>query len=461
MRNSAILLYVLSVFFIGGCKSAAKRHDPGNIAILVRNTTGEADTRKLWPETFEEGSKAAYASAMVTLRSGAWRLDEALIGSSGSDHKNGEKALRIQRNGIVTMLFDQPGGPRVVKIVHAIYGRDPASTWGLWYSTNGGSEWTQAGATTTTTLDVPTTAFFSVNIKAPVRFQVRKLGGGRLNIDDFNCGGSDEKIVPATESAENSIPGTAGRDDNMALGNPDGANKNDRNKYLIVRPQYALSYNNGKGMANWVSWHLSTAWKGDAARCNCFEPDPLLPAGYFAAVTQNYTATGFDRGHLCPSDDRDGSSEDNAATFRMTNMAPQAPHLNQQTWEGLEAYCRRLTGQGKELYIIAGGYGAGGSGSNGGITSTIAGGHITVPARYWKIIVVLDNGNDDLTRINYTTRVIAVDMPNMQEVNANPWYYYRTSVDAVENATGYDFFRNVPVAIQREIELKTDDGAVR
>ena len=45
------------------------------------------------------------------------------------------------------------------------------------------------------------------------------------------------------------------------------------------------------------------------------------------------------------------SIEDNAATFFMTNMMPQTPDNNRNTWGNLEDYSRELVSQGKELYI--------------------------------------------------------------------------------------------------------------
>ncbi len=250
------------------------------------------------------------------------------------------------------------------------------------------------------------------------------------------------------------------RDNNMAMGNPSGAvtATTDSNNYLLVKSQYVLSYNNSKGMANWVSWHLSSAWKGSAARCNCFTTDATLPAGYFMASTSNYTGTGFDRGHLCPSDDRDGSDTDNAATFKMSNISPQAPVLNEQTWGDLENYCRSLLNQGKEMYIIAGGYGSGGSGSMSGTTTSIASGGINVPAYFWKIVVVLDVDTNDVARVNTSTRVITVLMPNNQTVNSHPWDYYRVSVDSIQTLTGYNFLSNVDTTIQEVIEARVDNG---
>lgn len=175
-------------------------------------------------------------------------------------------------------------------------------------------------------------------------------------------------------------------------------------------------------------------------------------------MTSNYTNTGFDRGHQCPSDDRDFSATDNAATFLMTNIMPQAPKLNQITWAALETYCRTLIAAGNELYIIAGGYGTGGTGSNGGVTNSIAGGAINVHSYYWKVIVVLPIGSNDVSRVTTSTRVIAVKMPNTQTVSNQAWGTYRFSVNSIESLTGYDFLSNVSTSIQSVIEASVDNG---
>lgn len=244
------------------------------------------------------------------------------------------------------------------------------------------------------------------------------------------------------------------RDANMALGNPSQAGKTDLNNYLIERPQYTLSYNSSKCEANWVSWHLSIAWKGNTPRSADFKPDNALPKAAYHVNTHDYTNSGFDRGHLCPSDDRDGSVPDNEATFYMDNIIPQAPKNNQQTWKALEDYSRTLAASGNELYIIAGAYGVGGVNKNGELKTSISKHKITVPSNVWKIIVVLPNGPNDVKRINTSTRIIAVDMPNTQAVSNHPWEYYKTSIDNIELQTGYDFLSNVSTQIQDVIEAK-------
>lgn len=265
----------------------------------------------------------------------------------------------------------------------------------------------------------------------------------------------------ATLTAQTIAEGSAAptRDDNMALGNPSDATSTPAtpDNFLITRTQYALSFNNSRGVANWVSWHLSSAWRGTAPRSRSFTIDNTLPSGFVQVASDWYTGSGFDRGHICPSEDRDGSATDNQATFVMTNIQPQAPVNNQETWKALEDYARTLVDEGNELYIIAGGAGTGGTGSEGR-ASSLHDGDVAVPKYVWKIIVVLPVGSNDLSRISSRTRVIAVKMPNSQTVNARSWGYYRTSVDELEALTGYDFLSKVPAAVERVIEAAVDTG---
>lgn len=235
----------------------------------------------------------------------------------------------------------------------------------------------------------------------------------------------------------------------MLLGNPSNAATSISfpTNYLIQRSQYALSYNRDNGTPNWVSWHLDSTDIGSTPRCDCFQADTSLPSGWYRVVTSDYTGSGYDRGHMTPSGDRTSSSANNQATFIMTNIIPQAPDNNQGPWEVLESYSRTLANGGNELYIISGG-----SGSVG----TIAGGKVRIPARTWKIIVVLPVGSNDISRITTSTRVIAVNMPNQQGIRSVNWKTYRTTVDQIESLTGYDFLSNVPANIQSVIEATVD-----
>ena len=267
-----------------------------------------------------------------------------------------------------------------------------------------------------------------------------------------------EAITPASSSP--TVPGTpvAPLPEHLTLGNPSGATADvaQPTNYLLLKPQYALSYHRDRGTPNWVSWHLSTDWRGSAARQDDFRPDATLPAGWYQVQANSYTGSGFDRGHNCPSADRTKTVADNSATFLMTNMMPQAPRNNQQTWANLEDYTRAFLSGDNEVYIICGSYGRGGTGTNG-FLATLDQGRVTVPARCWKVVVILPRGTNDATRVAGSTRVIAIDTPNDNSVSTT-WGTYRTSVDAIEAATGYDLLSAVPTAVQQVIEARVDNG---
>lgn len=245
--------------------------------------------------------------------------------------------------------------------------------------------------------------------------------------------------------------------DNMLMGNPSNAapTTDSVNNFLMRKAYYSVSYSRDRGTPNWVSWHLYSPDIGSTARQDDFRPDIALPNGWYQVQSNSYSGSGFDRGHNCPSADRTSSITANSATFLMTNMIPQAPNNNQQTWAALEDSLRRLVGFGYEVYIIMGSYGTGGTGSSG-FATTVDAGHVTVPSNIWKVAVVIPNGNNDTTRVDASTRIIAVNVPNNNSVSSN-WKLYRTSVEAIEAATGYNLLSRLPVALQNIIEAKVDN----
>lgn len=231
----------------------------------------------------------------------------------------------------------------------------------------------------------------------------------------------------------------------IVLGNPSKAvtNTNQPDNYLLVHRSFILSYNKARGGANWVTWHLSKSDLGDAVRSNAFAPDTTLPRDWWIRPL-DYKASGYDQGHMSPSEDRTDTDANNRETFLMSNMLPQIDRLNRVTWRSLEAYTQKaVRTAGNEAYIYAGCYG-----DKGRIKDKI-----TVPTNCFKIVVLLPEGKNDLQRIDRNTTVIAVNMPNDREIK-NGWKNYVTTVDELEELTGYDFLSTLADDIEAVLESK-------
>lgn len=230
--------------------------------------------------------------------------------------------------------------------------------------------------------------------------------------------------------------------------------------FLMDKPEFTISYNRDKGGPNWVSWHLSDEWVGTLTRVDTFRPDPGVPADWYRVQAFDFSGSGFDRGHMVPNADRDKETSIpiNQATFLMSNMLAQAPDNNQGPWADLENYLRTLL-PANEVYIVAGGFGTGGN-NGSGIVNTIAGGNVNVPAETWKVALIIPKGTNDVSRVDCSTRSLAVRMPNIQGIRNVDWQTYITTVDAVETLTGYDFFANLPDAVENCVEAGTNGANV-
>jgi endonuclease G, mitochondrial len=245
----------------------------------------------------------------------------------------------------------------------------------------------------------------------------------------------------------------------LLLGNPSRAtgDSSNRDNFLMIKPFYALSYNSDKGTPNWVSWRVTSADLGEAPRKREFSTDLTLPVSFTQITHKDYSASGFDRGHMCPHSDRAATIEMSYATFVMTNIIPQAPSVNQKAWAQLEMYSRDLARAHNHLYILCGPWGKGGVGSKGP-RETLANGKVTVPAECWKVIVIVPEagGEDDLAKINPATRVIAVDMPNDQTQVGEEWDNFRVAPLEIEHKTGLHFFTTLRPEIAAVLKAKID-----
>ena len=475
MKFRKLFIYTGLILLIAGCKKDNKMPGSGG-------TTPPAPY--VITETFETGSKNSYAAADVTLSTGSWNFNNALIGNLAGDVKDGNWAVRL-KTGDIAMNFDIKGLTQI-SIKHAKYGADAGSTWQLKMSTDGGTTYTQLGADISETNTTLVTDSFKVSAASKVRFEIINTGTTRINIDDITFKGAGDPGItvgaPDTTGTGSDTTGTgtaaktrgvtvgtdappaSGDNSDLLFGNPSGAVSSTAmmDNYLIDMGYYVESYNSTKAEPNWVSWHLDASNTTNVSdRLNNFAGFNGLPSGWFTVQSNsyNYNTYGFDRGHNCPSADRTNSVDANSSTFLMTNMIPQAPQNNEQTWANLENYLREQVIAGNEVYIIMGSYGTGGTGVHGAFNTitTTDNGHINVPANVWKVAVIIPVGDNDVSRVSASTRVIAVNTPNINTINSD-WKQYIVTVRDIEKATGYNLLSALPQSVQDVIELKKDGG---
>ena len=100
---------------------------------------------------------------------------------------------------------------------------------------------------------------------------------------------------------------------------------------------------------------------------NQYPFDPLFPANAFFTYDP-YRGSGYDHGHLCPSEDRRYSRESNDQTFYLSNMQPQVHGFNAGVWETMESKMRTYITAAKiskdTLFICRGGTRLSASGLN-------------------------------------------------------------------------------------------------
>src|SRR5262245_35951519 len=237
----------------------------------------------------------------------------------------------------------------------------------------------------------------------------------------------------------------------MQLGNPSSAtaDTNNHSHYLLQRPVEAIDYNDALGLPNWVSWDLTADDLGSSERSPDFFTDTNLPPNFYRVTHGDYTGSGYDRGHMCPSADRTDSELHNDMVFYMSNIIPQASDNNQGVWASFETYCRSLAQSGNELLILCGPSGFDGS-------RIQPSGKVAIPAYTWKIAVVVPpGGGTALSRITETTRVISLKIPNSNGISGL-WQNYITSASQIEVDTGFTFFSALSPAIAAALRNKVD-----
>lgn len=215
--------------------------------------------------------------------------------------------------------------------------------------------------------------------------------------------------------------------------------------YLVIREGYAALYSAKYKTPLWSQENLTAdaVLANAVPRTDDFKADPDIPAGDGAQLV-DYRNSGFDRGHMTPSADvrweskwfPDKPKSAQSETFYLSNMVPQDGTLNRGMWASLEGEVRNVTVSRENVQVITGPI-------FGPHPRTIGPGHVSVPDKVFKIIVVLKSGSGQ-----FASAVFILD----NKAPTQSLSHYRKTIDDVERATGLDFFASLPDNIETRLE---------
>lgn len=197
------------------------------------------------------------------------------------------------------------------------------------------------------------------------------------------------------------------------------------NLYLC-RDGYVVGYNYQTKEASWVAFKLTKAKVASRRERNDkFKEDSDVPFVYRATL-DDYSRSGYDRGHLASYASMDFSKKSADESFLLSNMSPQKAGLNRQGWERLERDERIWANMYDSIYVYTGPIY-----KKQKINKTIGDNKIAVPDYFFKIIYVPSNN-----------KAIAFVMPNAR-VDKTKIAKYRTSIEDIEKRTGLHFLTNI------------------
>lgn len=233
----------------------------------------------------------------------------------------------------------------------------------------------------------------------------------------------------------------------------------------------ALEWNAAMKHASWVAFVFDeTTRKDNVGRTDAWAADPQLPKE-MQVDNDCHRNDGFDRGHICASEDRVYAKAANEQTFYYSNMSPQFNSFNGGFWAAFEKQVRTWGRRSFEkLYVTKGGslnqllvdYTGENKGVDGVIPKTDAEGRtlhgLACPKYYYMAVLGEKDGRFQALgfwiehRDDYGYRY-------GDEVAADVLQKYAVSIDKLEQETGIDFFCNLPDAIEDEVEKECNTEA--
>lgn len=122
---------------------------------------------------------------------------------------------------------------------------------------------------------------------------------------------------------------------------------------IYVYSGYASSYSHTTLCPNWVAYRMTSGDVAGQFRKNYpFSRDPRVKGRQ--ASREDYSHSGYDKGHMAPRADMKWSKQAYYETFFFTNVCPQAHKMNSGCWRQLEQMCRRVAKHYGTLYVVTG-----------------------------------------------------------------------------------------------------------
>ena len=211
-------------------------------------------------------------------------------------------------------------------------------------------------------------------------------------------------------------------------------------------PTYSLEYSYKYKHSYWIAYRFDNTTGGNVGRNEAYKPDPELPSQY-AAKHNDYTNSGYTRGHLCASSDRQYSKEANQQTFYMSNISPQSGNgFNQSgsAWntgeDKVQAWGYNISRSTDTLYVVKGGT------IGEGMIKGYIKNEIAIP-KYFFMAVLFRSGDNYKAIGFYMPHENLKDDPDKKGPKK-----YLMSIDALEQETGINFFHNLPDNIENTVE---------
>lgn len=228
---------------------------------------------------------------------------------------------------------------------------------------------------------------------------------------------------------------------------------------------YALEWDNAKRHSAWVAFSFDDiTCKDYVKRTDAWDVDPELPSEMQVSNDQHKN-DGFDRGHICASEDRVYSVEANEQTFYFSNMSPMIGTFNQNYWtvfeQKVQTWGRSIPTDYDRLYVVKGGslnhllvsYTGTQKGSDGVYPQTDSAGYtlkgLACP-QYYFIAVLSEKAN--------VYHAIAFWVEHCEEMVVDDLKVYALSIDDLEKNTGLDFFCNLPDDVEDSVESSWNEA---